>query len=117
MLTQVLAPLQSCQHCSTGFPNCRNITAVRCIFTIGEDTTPLTSYKFTETNSTTVNILAVGNCELTVVAIGGGGKRGPGDGGGGSGYVASTNLTVSTSQLVVTVGVGGPGRTVQSGDQ
>ena len=109
MLTEVQAPLQSCQHCSTGFPNCRNITAVRCIFTIGEDTTPLTSYKFTETNITTVNILAVGNCELTVVAIGGGGKRGAGDGGGGSGYVASTNLTVSTSQLVVTVGVGGPG--------
>ena len=111
LLSQVLEPLQSCQHCSTGYPDCRNITGGICYFTAGVDTTARTFDKFTETCDTTVNILALGNCELTVVAVGGGGY-GAGlnyGGGGGSGYVSSTNMTLITSQLVVRVRVGGTG--------
>ena len=76
MLTEIHGPLQSCQHCSTGFPDCRNITGKICTFFVGDEVTPLTSYKFTETGTTTVNIVALGDmdCELTVVAVGGGGK-------------------------------------------
>ena len=76
MLTEIHAPLQSCQHCSTGFPDCRNITGKICTFFVGDEVTPLTSYKFTETGSTTVNIVSLGDmdCELTMVAVGGGGK-------------------------------------------
>merc|ERR1711874_519639 len=74
-----------------------------CFFSIGADITSLvTSYRFTKTGNTTVNILNLGTCELNAVAVGGGGHSH--HGGGGSGYVANTTMTVSTSQLGVRVG-------------
>ena len=48
LLTEVLEPLQSCEHCSIGYPDCRNITAGVCTFSVGADNTALTSYQFTE---------------------------------------------------------------------
>ena len=57
---------------------------------------------FNQTGDTTVTILALGDCELTVVAVGGGGSHSYL--GGGSGYVATTSLTVLSSELVVRVG-------------
>ena len=110
MLTEIHGPLQSCQHCRSGFPDCRNITGGICTFFVGDEVTALTSYKFTETGITTVNIVPLGDmdCELTVVAVGGGGIYSGWYGGGGSGYVASTSVMPSPlSQLVVRVG--GPG--------
>ena len=77
-----------------------------CTFSVGADDTALTSYKFTVIGDTPVNILGLGDCELTVVAVGGGGS-GSGYGGGGSGYVVSSTIAVSASELVVRVG--GPG--------
>ena len=64
---------------------------------------------FTRTVTSNVNIRAFGDCELTVVAVGGGGRGDGGYGGGGSGYVASTSIKIHNSQLVVKVG--GPGET------
>ena len=109
MLSEIRGPYQSCQNCSTGFPDCRNITGGLCAIAVGSDDTLPTSYQFTEIGDTPVSILTLGNCELTVVAVGGGGGGSGYYGGGGSGYVASTNITVSPSQLVVRVG--GPGET------
>ena len=59
---------------------------------------------FTRTGANTVNIRAFGDCEFTVVAVGGGGRGDGGDGGGGSGYVVSTSIKIPTSQLMVRVG-------------
>ena len=74
------------------------------MFTVGGEDTGLTSYQFNTTGDTSLNILAPGkeDCELSVVAVGGGGSHSYL--GGGSGRVASTTMTVSTSQLVVRVG-------------
>ena len=105
LLSELLEPLQSCQHCSTGFPDCRNITGSICGFAIEGEETVLTSYMFNKTGDTNVNILALGDCELTVVAVGGGGSGNYA--GGGSGYVTNASLTVLTSELVVRVGGGG----------
>ena len=118
LLSEVMEPLQSCEHCSTGVPDCKNITAGLCTFSVGAEDTALTSYyMFEKTGDTTVNIAALGDCELTVLAVGGGGYRGflsdvggssiTGHGGGGSGYVVNTSVQVPASQLVVRVG--GPG--------
>ena len=116
LLTEILAPQQPCEHCSTGFPDCRNITGITCSFSVGGENTPLTAYKFTEPGNTTVTIspLATLGCEMTVMAVGGGGSGGGGSGGGpgyiaggGSGYVSSTTVPVPDSQLVACVG--GPG--------
>lgn len=107
---EIHGPLKYCQHCSSSFPDCRNITGGICTFFVGDEVTALTSYKFTETGITTVNIVPLGDmdCELTVVAVGGGGIYSGWYGGGGSGYVASTSVMPSPlSQLVVRVG--GPG--------
>ena len=114
MLSEIRGPVQSCQNCSTGFPDCRNITGGLCAITVGSDDTALTSYQFTEIGDTPVSILTLGNqdCELTVVAVGGGGSAS--GAGGGSGYVASTNITVSPSQLVVRVGGPGESSSLQS---
>ena len=76
-----------------------------CNFTVGANMTALTSYKFTERGDTPVNILGLGDCELTAVAVGGGGSGYIG--GGGSGYIVSSTITFPASELVVRVG--GPG--------
>ena len=102
LLSEVQAPMQTCEHCSTGVPDCRNITGI-CTFSVGAENTLQSSYRFENTgNTTTTNILALGECELTVLAVGGGGTGY--NGGGGSGYVASTSVEVLTSQLIVKVG-------------
>ena len=76
-----------------------------CTFTVGANNDTLTSYKFKEIGDTQVNILGLGDCELTAVAVGGGGSGYIG--GGGSGYIVSSTITVPASELVVRVG--GPG--------
>ena len=103
-------PLQPCDHCRTGVPDCSNAN-YSCSFSVGADDTPTSSYKFSETGTpTTVTVsplaVLVDGCELTVVAIGGGGSSA--NGGGGSGYVASR--TVPASALLLEVVVGGPGQ-------
>ena len=112
LLSQLVQPVQHCDHCSTGWPDCRNTTGEICAFSVGADNTGLTSYKFTETGDTPVNILSLGDCELTVVAVGGGGGSADNyrGGAGGSGYVvvSSTIVTVPASELLVRVG--GPGQ-------
>ena len=112
ILTAIQGPLQPCKHCSTGYPDCRNITGGYCTFSVEAQETALTSYQFTGISNTTVSInLALGNCELTVVAVGGGGDHSGGFtsyGAGGSGYVASTSLMPSPLSRFV-VRVGGPG--------
>merc|ERR1719483_506714 len=74
LLAEVLGPLLPCDHCFTGFPDCRNVTGVSCGFTVETNTTILTRHQFTEPGNTTVNIspLAVltGDCELSLLAVG-----------------------------------------------
>ena len=99
--SELSGPLQPCQHCRTGVLDCRNSTGL-CFFSTKADTRLVTSYMVNKTGLTIVNIFALGNCELTVVAVGGGAWASLG--GGGSGYVNHTTTTVSSSQLVVRVG-------------
>ena len=62
------------------------------------------------TNSTTVKALALGYCELTVLAVGGGGDSeysSSGYGGGGSGYIEWTTMNLTgpaDRDLQITVG-------------
>ena len=115
LLTEIQEPLQSCEHCSTGFPDCRNIPA-DCSFTV--DDNKLSSYMFSEPGTTTVTIspfpALLGECELTALAVGGGGQGGN-YGGGGSGYVSSSSGPVPASQLVVRVGGPGEESSLQTG--
>ena len=62
-----------------------------------------TSFMFTE--STDVSMAALGDCEVTAVAVGGGGSGNYA--GGGSGYVASATAPVVAFQLYVSVGAAG----------
>ena len=67
----------------------------------------LTSYQFTQTGNTPVNILALGDCELTVVAVGGGGYA---DIGGGGSWLVACSLSVlslETSETIITAQSGG----------
>jgi len=105
--SELSGPLQPCEHCRTGAVDCSSLgTGGFCFFSIRHRyiSSLVTSYRFTKTGNTTVNILNLGTCELNAVAVGGGGGHSGSFGGGGSGYVASTTMTVSTSQLVVRVG-------------
>ena len=55
------------------------------------------------------NVVAVGTCSLTVLAVGGGGNGRSRHGGPGSGYVEWEKISVEGS-LMLEVKVGGPGR-------
>ena len=83
--SELSLPMRSCQHCRTGVPDCRNSTGGLCTFSIGADTRLVTSHMFNKWGNTKVNIFTLGNCELTVVAVGGGGEAG--FVGGGAGYL------------------------------
>ena len=92
----------------------RNVSRGLCTFYVGADDTPLTSYQFSQTGNTNLSILALADCELTVVAVGGGGYADIG--GGGSGYVVRSSLPVLTSALVVRVGGRGETSSLQTTD-
>ena len=125
LLTALVEPVRPCRHCASGFPDCRNITAARCSFAVGPDATARTAFSFTALGNTSVTIspvAALGGCELTIVAVGGGGAQGarlPGSspqwGGGGSGYWAGARVPVSATELVVRVGGGGEESTLATG--
>ena len=94
--------------------DCRNVSRGLCTFYVGADDTPLTSHHFSQTGNTNLSILALADCELTVVAVGGGGYADIG--GGGSGYVVRSSLPVLTSALVVRVGGRGETSSLQTTD-
>ena len=76
----------------------------------GTDTTH-SAMMFTDINDydTKTNIVAVGTCSLTVLAVGGGGDGCSTCGGPGSGYLEWEKILVEGS-LMLEVKVGGPGR-------
>ena len=134
LLSEIIGPVNTCEHCSTGFPDCKNQPPGVCglhfgdlprrpvfvgannqtdrLRSNGSSADGLTSHLlFNQTGATEIFVTALGSCELKLVAMGGGGichASDEGDrnrGGGGSGYVASTSvLGAATSKLLATVG-------------
>ena len=100
LLSGLQGPVTACQQCRTGKPDC---SSADCSFSVGSDAAMQTSFMFTE--STDVTMAALGNCEVTAVAVGGGGSGNYA--GGGSGYVASATAPVAAFELYVSVGAAG----------
>merc|ERR1719410_998212 len=107
LLSNLLPPLQSCSSCQTGVMDCSK----RCFFLggdHGEDKVTYGGVKIEDTHQMIdVNLVALGFCQLVLVAVGGGGGPGSGSysGGGGSGLIEwkSENIT-GTIELRVAVG-------------
>ena len=101
-------PIQKCDQCKTGVPDCRNNLA--CQFFVGDNTNPVTAYKFTELTPVEVTFpisALLANCKLSIVAVGGGANytdQHDEEGGGGSGYVAAASVEVQFSSYQVIVG-------------
>lgn len=97
--------LEECVDCTTEVGSCLPLT--ECFITM-EDGSMTPRLVITDTSkSVTIMPVALGTCELTVVAVGGGGGGGVFYGGGGSGYVEWSTLNITgTRQLTVTVGNG-----------
>merc|ERR1711892_293816 len=134
LLKDILGPFQACEHCSSGRPGCGHKPNVR-QFSLGTTGTEgLTYHMFNESSSISFQYEALfANCELNILAVGGGGKGGvdetnsanysgggggggPGNGGynggSGEGYYAGkgTNLDIGTILLEnfqLSPGVGG----------
>ena len=100
LLSGLRGPSAPCAHCRTGRPDC---STPDCTFSVGTDAAMQTSFMFTE--STDVSVAALGDCEVTAVAVGGGGSGNYA--GGGSGFVASVTVPVVSEQLYVLVGAAG----------
>jgi len=116
LLKEILGPFQACEHCSTGMPGCRNNPNV-CQFSLGTTGTEgLTYHVFNESSSISFQYEALfANCELNILAVGGGGKGGVdetnsanyfGAGGGGSGYVQSAVIPLMDNLYLINVGAG-----------
>lgn len=117
LLSEVLEPVEPCEHCRTGFPECGTSSAGSCSFTVGADPAPKQSQIFNTAGTTNVTVsplAALVGCKLAVVAVGGGGAGS--SGGGGSGHVASRTVGVTTVQLVVWVGGAGEKSTLNTGE-
>jgi len=96
-------PMNWCSHCRTGFPDCRVTNTDFCHFSVGENELQMTSYKVTETSASLgFSAEALFSCDLTIVAIGGGGSASR-DGAGGSGYVETVS-SLSFRRISVNVG-------------
>ena len=107
LLSGLLGPVTSCEHCRTGKPDC---STPDCSFSVGSDAAMQTSFMFTE--STGIAVAALGDCEVTVLAVGGGGSGNYA--GGGSGFVASATAPVASSQLYASVGGSGQESSLKS---
>jgi len=104
--SDVEGPMKSCLHCRTGFPDCRVITTDFCHFSVG-DIDDITSYKASNKSaSLSFSTEAIFSCELTIVAIGGGGYNGYNSGAGsGSGYIETATISpLSHKSIEVHVG-------------
>jgi len=103
--SDVEGPMKSCLHCRTGFPDCRVITTDFCHFSVG-DNANITSYKATNrfASFSFPTEALFSSCDLTIVAIGGGGSPGK-YGGGGSGYIETVSFSpISHKSILVHVG-------------
>jgi len=113
LLSNIEGPMKPCLHCRTGFPDCKEITTDICHFSVGDKNEKITSYKATDT-SASINLIISAEalfslCDLTIVAIGGGGSPGSGNygNGGGSGYIETATISsLSDRPLLVNVGGG-----------
>jgi len=111
LLSNIEGPMKPCLHCRTGFPDCKEISADICHFSVGDKNEKITSYKATDTSASinlTISAEALFSlCDMTIVAIGGGGSPGSNGGGGGSGYIETANISLfSNRTLLVNVGDG-----------
>merc|ERR1719402_1510084 len=67
LLTEVLEPIEPCEHCRTGFPDCGAASGDGCSFTTGSDPAPKQSQIFSTagaTNLTVSPLAALVGCEL-----------------------------------------------------
>ena len=115
LLSDLLSPIQECEHCITSLPNCNDTSYISCKFSINSDQTLLDSHVFTNIFDAISGIYvsfspsASLGCQATVVAIGGGGSGGRSEagcyGGGGSGYVKSDVIDISSKGYQVLVDI------------
>ena len=103
LLTSLQEPLSYAnkdnRHFSTGSKNCDNREGGCFLMTAGRETTDC-ALMFNQSATAVI----FGNCSLTALAVGGGGRSA-----GGSGYIVWDQITVNGS-LAVEVKVGGPQR-------
>jgi len=105
LLKEILGPIETCEHCSTGMPGCRNSPDV-CQFsseTTGTD--GLTYHTFNASTSIRVQSALLADCEMNIVVVGGGGGTSA-SGGGGSGYVITSVEPVTADTYMINVGAG-----------
>ena len=111
LLSNLLPPLKPCPLCQTGVMDCSK----RCFFLggdHGEDEVIYGGLKIVDTHQTsTVQPVALGTCQLVAVAVGGGGGGSSSSygGGGGSGYIEwkVENITGALEMLIQVGGEGG----------
>ena len=116
LLSDLLSPIQECEHCITSLPNCNNTAYISCKFTIDSDQYLHDSVLFTNVDDiidVTFSPSAVFGCKATVIAIGGGGHGGGHNGSAGSGYVKSDVIDVSSTGYQVRVGQSRQGSFIQ----
>ena len=105
---RLLEPIKKCEHCRTGRRDCQKPST--CHFMVGNSSSPVTAFKFTDTSSPidlTLDLETLfSGCKLNIVAVGGGANfTTPYNfGGGGSGYVATASFEVEFSSYQVIVG-------------
>ena len=107
LLSDIKAPIQECHDCVTSIPDCRN-SSYACKFTINQDTTFYESNEFNylKDSKTIVKFPLASSleCELTFVAVGGGGRGSdPLDGGAGSGNVEYVVIDISSDEYEVRI--------------
>ena len=102
--TEIQLPVQACEHCRTGIPDCSNSSSWFCLLSVGSQ--QLSAHKFTDPGVTNVSVTALGDCEVAGAAVGLGGSAVPGSwGGGGSGSVETATIRLSyPTELRVRVG-------------
>ena len=107
LLSHQRPPYHPCPHCVSGPPSCQSNYTSLCTITEGwwwGD--HQSSIMLTGPNTTrTLQVLGGSQCQLRVLAVGGGGPGHP-HGGGGSGYLTyySHHLTAAITELTATVG-------------
>merc|ERR1711892_617486 len=114
LTSRLVEPIQTCDNCKTGYPDCDNLPTTttaptpKCGFTIDDSPTVYQSFMFTKTTPTNVSVSKPqhANCLLNIVLVGGGGASDYG--GGGSGYVKKHTINIADApQFRVKVGRGG----------
>ena len=105
LLSHESPPYQHSEHCLTGPLTCQgNFTSV-CSLSVGGETSQSILLNDTTTDHT-VQLIGDGECEVRILAVGGGGYGGSyGGEGGGSGYLSYLSQPLQPfTQLTVTVG-------------